>query len=77
MKKTSIYLEPELDLALARRATITGVTKAELIRETLRAVAGRVAPSRGITRDRRRLTAPGTSRATSTAHLGETGFGAY
>jgi len=37
VKKTSIYLEPELDLALARRATIAGVTKAELIRQALRA----------------------------------------
>ena len=37
MKKTSIYLEPELDLALTRRATIVGVTKAELIRQALRA----------------------------------------
>jgi hypothetical protein len=36
VKKTSIYLEPELDLALARRATVVGVTKAELIRQTLR-----------------------------------------
>ena len=44
VKKTSIYLEPELDLALARRATIAGVTKAELIRETLRQAVGRSRP---------------------------------
>jgi hypothetical protein len=37
VKKTSIYLEPELDLALARRAAARGITKAELIRQTLRA----------------------------------------
>ena len=40
MKKTSIYLEPDLDLALASRAALTGVTKAELIRQTLRAAVG-------------------------------------
>mgnify|MGYP001606235307 CR=1 FL=1 len=40
MKKTSIYLEPELDLALAQRAALLGVTKAELIRTTLRAAVG-------------------------------------
>ena len=37
MKKTSIYLEHDLDLALARRAALEGVTKAELIRDALRA----------------------------------------
>jgi hypothetical protein len=36
MKKTSIYLEPELDMELARVAHGDGVTKAELIRRTLR-----------------------------------------
>lgn len=40
VRKTSIYLEPDLDLALARRAAITGVTKAELIRQALRAAVG-------------------------------------
>lgn len=35
MKKTSIYLDPELDAALARRADEEGLTKAELIRRTL------------------------------------------
>ena len=40
MKKTSLYLEPELDLALARRAAIVGVTKAELIRQALRDAVG-------------------------------------
>lgn len=44
MKKTSIYLEPEVDRALARRAGREGVTKAELIRRALReAAAGSVA----------------------------------
>jgi len=40
VKKTSIYLEPELDLALTRRAATVGVTKAELIRHALRAAVG-------------------------------------
>ena len=45
VKKTSIYIEPELDLALARRAAIAGVTKAELIRLALRdAVSGSAQP---------------------------------
>ena len=35
MKKTSVYLEPELDEALARRAADEGLTKAEVIRRTL------------------------------------------
>ncbi|MBA3330221.1 MAG: ribbon-helix-helix protein, CopG family [Actinobacteria bacterium] len=35
MKKTSLYLEPELDRALARRAAEAGITKAEAIRRAL------------------------------------------
>ena len=35
MKKTSVYLEPDLDEALARRAADEGLTKAEFIRRTL------------------------------------------
>ena len=35
MKKTSLYLEPDLDEALARRAADEGLTKAEFIRRTL------------------------------------------
>ena len=35
MKKTSIYLDPDLDDALARRAADEGLTKAEFIRRTL------------------------------------------
>ena len=35
MKKTSIYLEPDLDEALSRRAAEEGLTKAELIRRSL------------------------------------------
>jgi Ribbon-helix-helix protein, copG family len=35
VKKTSIYLDPDLDEALARRAADEGFTKAEFIRRTL------------------------------------------
>jgi len=35
LKKTSIYLDEELDQALARRAAEDGITKAELIRRQL------------------------------------------
>ncbi|MBA2261342.1 MAG: CopG family transcriptional regulator [Solirubrobacterales bacterium] len=35
MKKTSLYLEDELDQALARRAADEGLSKAELIRRML------------------------------------------
>ena len=45
MKKTSIYLEPDLDLALARLAEREGITKAEAIRRALAtAVADRSRP---------------------------------
>jgi hypothetical protein len=35
VKKTSLYLEPSLDDAIARRAADEGLTKAEFIRRTL------------------------------------------
>jgi hypothetical protein len=35
VKKTSLYLDPDLDEALARRAADEGLTKAEIIRRTL------------------------------------------
>lgn len=39
MRKTSIYIEDEIDLALARRAASEGKTKAEVIRIALREAA--------------------------------------
>jgi hypothetical protein len=39
LKKTSIYLDEDLDARLARRAAEEGITKAELIRRSLDAVA--------------------------------------
>lgn len=52
VKKTSIYIEPEVDVALSRRAAEQGTTKAELIRGALRGAASgsvRVKPeARGV-----------------------------
>jgi hypothetical protein len=51
VKKTSLYLDPAVDRALARRAAAAGITKAELIRAVLAEAAagtGRPAPSVGV-----------------------------
>jgi hypothetical protein len=40
MKKTSIYIDSDVDAALTRRAAAEGTTKAELIRTALRTAAG-------------------------------------
>ena len=40
MKKTSIYLEPEVDRALARLASAEGKSKSQVIREALSERAG-------------------------------------
>ena len=40
MKKTSIYIEPDVDIALARRAAAANTTKAAVIRQALREAAG-------------------------------------
>ncbi len=74
MKKTSVYLEPELDRAIARLAERQGLTKAETIR---RALLGAVAGER---RPRIRAIAvgegPGDVAGDVDRHLAETGFGA-
>jgi hypothetical protein len=73
MKKTSIYLEPDVDIALARRAAAEGTTKAELIRQALREAAGRslrVKPkARGV------FKGPADLASRVDEHLDETGFG--
>lgn len=74
MKKTSVYLEEQLDEALALRAAEEGVTKAEFIRRTLTGAVGR--PSRpvskaiGVVRSGRGDQAERTSEL-----LSEAGFG--
>lgn len=73
MKKTSLYLEPELDEALDRLAADQGVTKAEAIRGVLRVAAPKAR--------RPRITAigagegPGDVASDVDRHLDETGFG--
>jgi plasmid stability protein len=74
MKKTSLYIDDEVDRALAVRAAAEGVTKAELIRLTLGAAVA--APSRprpkaiGIVKDGQ----PPIARDLD-AYLASTGFG--
>jgi hypothetical protein len=41
LKKTSIYLDEDLDLGLARKAAEEGITKAELIRRSLEGVVAK------------------------------------
>jgi hypothetical protein len=73
MKKTSIYIDPDVDVALARRAAAEGTTKAELIRRALREAAGsslRVKPrARGV------FTGPADLSARIDEHLTQSGFG--
>lgn len=72
MKKTSLYLDPEVDAALSRIASRRGISKAELIRRALRDVAA--------SEPRPELTAigvgrgPGDVSADIDRHLEETGF---
>ena len=59
MKKTSLYIEPEVDAALTRKAKAQGISKAELIRQGLRDAAAdaprprlsRIGTLRGAPRD--------------------------
>ena len=74
MKKKSLYLDAELDEALARRAADEGLTKAEFIRRTLAAAMQR--PKRpkpqavGIVRSGRADLSENIE-----SYLAETGFG--
>lgn len=73
LKKTSIYLDEELDHRLARRAAEEGVTKAEFIRRTLSGAVQRPTrpkPSIGVYRSGRGDVAENVER-----HLAESGFG--
>lgn len=73
MRKTSVYLEPDLDRALDRLADAEGVTKAEVIRRALRRAVASM--------DRPRVTAigvgegPGDVSQDVDRHLEESGFG--
>jgi hypothetical protein len=71
MKKTSLYIDPEVDRALDRRAVAEGITKAELVRRVLaEAVSGRPRPrARGVFEGPRDLAAD------ADRYLSDTGFG--
>ncbi len=74
MKKTSLYLPPDLDRALTRRAAERGVSKAELMRGALAAAArprraGRVPRGRGM------FEGPEDLAESLDEHLAELGFG--
>jgi hypothetical protein len=73
VKKTSIYIQPDVDVALARRAAAEGTTKAELIRQALRHAAGaslRVKPrARGV------FQGPADLSTRSDDYLRDSGFG--
>jgi hypothetical protein len=73
VKKTSIYIEPDVDVALARRAAAEGTTKAEVIRRALRDAAEgslRLKPNaRGV------FNGPPDLATRADAHLAESGFG--
>jgi hypothetical protein len=73
VKKTSIYIEPDVDIALARRAAADGTTKANLIRRALRdATEGsvRVKPNA-----RAVFTGPADLASRADEHLEQSGFG--
>lgn len=71
MKKTSLYIDPETDRALSRRAAAERTTKAELIRRVLAdAVAERPRPrARGV------FEGPRDMGSGADRYLAETGFG--
>ena len=74
MRKTSLYLDPDIDRALARLAAAEGVTKAQIIRRALAREAQQV--------PRPRIMAigmgagPGDVADNVDDHLRQTGFGA-
>ncbi|MBA2504355.1 MAG: hypothetical protein H0V29_00255 [Thermoleophilaceae bacterium] len=73
MKKISLYLEPEVDRALARLAAGRSITKAELIRRTLSesvTAAGRPRPAAsGV------FAGPADLGAATDRYLADSGFG--
>ena len=71
MKKTSIYLDPEVDRALDRRAAAEGTTKAALIRRALAKAAGIHPRPRAVGV----FAGPGDLSINVDKYLAETGFG--
>ena len=71
MKKTSIYLDPDVDRALSRRAIAEGTTKAALIRAALAEAAGIRPRPRAVAV----FSGPGDLARNVDKYLAETGFG--
>lgn len=71
MKKTSLYIDLEVDRALDRRAATEGISKAEFVRRVLAAaVSERPRPrARGV------FEGPRDFGSGAERHLAETGFG--
>lgn len=76
MKKTSVYIEDELDDALALRAAEEGITKAEFIRRTL---SGAVQRPRRVKPQAVGIVTSGHGNISEDvdAFLAETGFGEW
>lgn len=73
LRKTSIYIEPDVDRALSRRAAREGTSKAELIRRALRDAAG---DSLGVKPTARGVfTGPADLSSRTDEHLSSSGFG--
>ncbi len=73
MIKTSIYLDPEVDRALGRRAAAEGTTKAALIRHALADAA--VPATQATPRACGVFAGPGDLSKNVDRYLTETGFG--
>jgi len=71
VKKTSIYIDPEVDRALARRAAAQGTTKAAVIRDALARAGEAVAKPRGCGV----FDGPGNLSQDVDGYLNRTGFG--
>jgi hypothetical protein len=73
VKKTSIYIDPDVDSALGRRAAAEGTTKAALVRAALAAAAAPAA--RAKPRACAVFDGPGDLSANVDRYLAESGFG--
>ena len=73
MKKTSIYLDADVDLALRRRATAQGVTKAALICNVLASAVAPAARARPLACGV--FSGPGDLARNVDRYLAESGFG--
>ncbi len=73
MKKTSLYIDPEVDRALSRRAAAEGTTKAALIREALADAASKATRARPLACGV--FDGPGDLARNADRYLASTGFG--